>query len=155
VDGKDECLKTIGGERFVEESGGCLSLISSGESAEDSELVDASADGSDVFFVTQSSLVSQDYGLRDIYDARVDGGFPEPGSPPAECEGEACQGAASSPAGVTPASAVFQGPGNAVDVRPVRCSKGKVRRKGHCVRKRKRAKHAHRRASHRSGRATR
>ena len=73
-------------------AGGCLSLISSGQSSEDTELIDASDGGKDVFFATSASLLPQDPGLIDIYDARTGGGFPPaPGRPPA-CEGEACQG---------------------------------------------------------------
>lgn len=91
---------------------GCLSLISTGESPEDSELLDASATGSDVFFTTSASLVPQDSGLIDVYDARVDGGFPAAPGQPASCEGEACQGQPSPPNDQTPASAIFDGPGD-------------------------------------------
>ncbi|HWL50125.1 MAG TPA: hypothetical protein VNT92_09630, partial [Acidimicrobiia bacterium] len=144
---------------FSEPNGGCLSLISSGQSAEDSEFFDASASGSDVFFATQSSLLVQDYGLVDVYDARVNGGFPPPPVPPPACEGEACQGTPSPPDDPTPASAAFEGAGNVAEGRPGRCAKGKVRRRGRCVAKkqRKRAKRAqqrHKRANH-NGRAGR
>jgi len=113
-------------------NGGCLSLISSGKSPEDSSFVDASAEGEDVFFATSSSLLPQDPGLIDIYDARVDGGFPQP-TPTAPCQGEACQGAAQSPADITPGSASFVGPPDPVaKQRARRCPKGKrrVRRGG-------------------------
>ena len=51
-----------------------------------------SATGSDIFFETRSQLVGQDTdSLGDIYDARVDGGFPAP-TPEPSCAGEACQG---------------------------------------------------------------
>jgi hypothetical protein len=93
---------------------GCIYLISLGTSPADSELVDASPSGSDVFIRTLSSLVPQDPGLVDIYDARVEGGFPSPPAAPAECEGEACQSPPSAPIDATPASAVFEGPGNVV-----------------------------------------
>lgn len=97
-------------------NGGCVSLMSSGESPTASEFVDASPDGSDVFFTTASSLVVQDPGLIDIYDARVDGGFPPPAGVPAFCEGEACQGAPSPPLDASPSSASFSGPGNAMTI---------------------------------------
>jgi hypothetical protein len=71
-------------------AGGCISLISSGKAEEGASFVDASADGSDAFFLTVGSLVSADPGSLDLYDARVGGGFPEP-SPPIPCEGDACQ----------------------------------------------------------------
>ena len=53
------------------------------------------ASGSDIFFTTRAGLVGQDTDvLRDVYDARVGGGFPAPLAEPS-CSGEACQGAAS------------------------------------------------------------
>jgi DNA-binding beta-propeller fold protein YncE len=108
-------------------NGGCVSLISSGKSAEDSFFVDASADGDDVFISTSSSLLPQDPGLIDIYDARVGGGFAQP-VPPAPCQGEACQGAARNPVDVTPGSASFVGPPDPVAKRKARrCPKGKRR----------------------------
>jgi DNA-binding beta-propeller fold protein YncE len=88
---------------------GCVELISSGESPEASEILDATPDGSDVFFTTAASLVAQDPGSVDVYDARVVGGFSAPSAPPASCEGEACQGAPSPPDDKTPASATFSG----------------------------------------------
>ena len=65
-------------------------LISSGRSAGGASFVDASADGSDAFFLTDGSLVAADPGSVDLYDARVGGGFPIP-PPPIACEGDACQ----------------------------------------------------------------
>jgi hypothetical protein len=133
---KGECDKK-GAELFVATAGGCLSLISSGQSPTDSKLIDASADGSDVFFKTASSLLPQDPGLVDIYDARVGGGFaPQPAPVPA-CEGEACQGPLSSPNDPTPASSAFNGAGNVKEggARKPRCRKGKVRSKGRCLAK--------------------
>jgi hypothetical protein len=98
--------------RFAVSAGGCLSLISSGESPAGSEFLDATPTGSDVFFRTAASLLPQDYGLLDVYDARIDGGFPPPPLVPGECEGEACQHPGSPPGIQTPASAAFSGPGN-------------------------------------------
>jgi hypothetical protein len=121
---------------FSAASGGCVSLISSGESPGDSEFVDASPSGDDVFFTTESALLPEDYGLVDIYDARVNGGFPHPAAPPAACEGEACQGPLASPNDPTPASASFEGAGNLVE-KPGR----KARRH------KKAAKHKHKRAA--------
>lgn len=118
-------------------NGGCLDLISSGESPSDSAFVDASADGADVFLATDSSLISQDPGLVDIYDARVGGGFPPPPPPIAPCEGEACQGPPAPPNDPTPGSLSFRGAGNVKQTKPRPCPKGKVRRKGRCVKKHK------------------
>jgi hypothetical protein len=95
---------------FSDANGGCLSLISSGESPGASEFVDASSSGDDVFFTTEQGLVPQDPGLVDIYDARVDGGFPAPQVAAASCEGEACQSPPAPPRDATPASASFSSP---------------------------------------------
>lgn len=112
------------GKGDCDQTGGCVSLISSGESAKDSEFVDASADGTDVFFATNSSLVPWDPGLIDIYDARVGGGFPSPPPPPVECQGEACQNPPPPPNDPSPSSAVH-GPGNVKPSKPKSCPKGK------------------------------
>jgi hypothetical protein len=109
--GGKEC-EEVGAETFVAGAGGCLSLISSGLSPGDSEFIDASASGSDVFFSTASSLLPQDYGLIDIYDAREGGGFPAPPQPQPPCEGEACQSPPAAPNDATPASSSFEGQGN-------------------------------------------
>ncbi len=94
--GRAECEEK-GAELYVAASGGCLSLISSGESPQDSEFADAGADGHDVFFTTNASLLPQDPGLIDLYDAREGGGFPQSVAP-AACEGEACQSPPKRPA---------------------------------------------------------
>jgi hypothetical protein len=78
------------GEGSCTSPGGCISLISSGRSAGGGRFIDASADGSEAFFITDDSLVGADPGALDLYDARVGGGFPEP-PPPIPCEGDACQ----------------------------------------------------------------
>jgi NHL repeat len=93
---------------------GTVHLISSGVDGSDSYLLDASADGHDVYFVTRQQLLGWDVDeAYDLYDARVGGGFPEPPAPPAPCGGEACRGAASSaPLLTAPASVSFQGAGN-------------------------------------------
>ena len=59
-------------ETFSERSGGCVGLISSGTSSEESAFLDASASGDDVFFLTTSPLVPQDVDSSyDVYDAHV------------------------------------------------------------------------------------
>ena len=56
-----------------------------------------SATGSDIFFFARTSLVGQDRDvLRDLYDARIGGGFPAPPAEPS-CSGDECQGRASEP----------------------------------------------------------
>jgi hypothetical protein len=75
---------------------GCVFLLSGATSGGDSSLVDASANGNDVFFVTRTQLVSQDTDqLRDLYDARAPHlagevvAFPAL-TPALMCEGESC-----------------------------------------------------------------
>ena len=63
---------------FSPPNGGCIALISSGEAPTDSEFIDASPEGDDVFLASGESLLSQDPGEADIYDARVGGGFAAP-----------------------------------------------------------------------------
>lgn len=128
---------------YFPQNGGCLYLISSGESPFESEFWEASPNGSDVFFTTESSLVGKDPGSIDLYDARVEGGFPEP--PRREsCEGEACQNPPSPPEFGQPASGSYRGPGNVA--KSHRCRKGehRVRRGGktRCVKRRKHRRHA-------------
>jgi hypothetical protein len=155
AESKQAC-EEIGAERYAPDSHGCLSLISSGDSSKDSEFLEASPDGEDVFFATDASLLAQDPGLIDVYDARVDGGFPPPPGPPAACEGEACQKAPPPPNDPTPASASFKGEGNAKPAPAGRkhCPKGRrkvtKRGKAHCV-KRRHARHAHHKRSRRHG----
>ncbi len=122
---------------YTASSEGCLNLISSGQSPADSHFLDASPTGSDVFFTTVESLLVQDYGLIDVYDARVNGGFPPPPNSAAACEGEACQGPLEAPNDPTPASAAFRGAGNVKEPDKARCAKGKARRKGRCVAKKR------------------
>jgi DNA-binding beta-propeller fold protein YncE len=138
---------------FSPANGGCVDLISSGESNRASEFDDASPSGDDVFFSTLASLVPQDYGLVDIYDARVGGGLPSPPLPAAECEGEACQHPAPAPGVQSPSSLGTQGNGN-VQEQPKKCPKGKVRRRGRCVKKHHKKRHHHRN-THKNGRAGR
>jgi hypothetical protein len=121
------------------EANGCVGLISSGESAQRSELIDADPEGDNVFFETKSSLVSQDPGLIDIYDARVDGGFASPPVPPPGCEGEACQGPLAPPNDPTPGSSTFHGAGNLVR---------KVSHKKQKPKRHKKKKKAHKKKGH-------
>jgi hypothetical protein len=75
---------------------GAVSLISSGTGGYDSEIVDNSPDGNDVFFFTRDALVRRDTdgGAKDVYDARVGGGFADvPDTTP--CSDDACQPAPS------------------------------------------------------------
>jgi hypothetical protein len=114
----DSC--TTGSSTYDSATGGCVNLISSGTSHQESGFYDASASGDDVFFLTSESLVAQDPGgALSIYDAHVCGaeGVPctQAAVSPAECTtADACRAAPAPQPGIfgAPASATFSGPGN-------------------------------------------
>jgi hypothetical protein len=113
VGGADGCSRSS--TSFSASSGGCLYLISTGESAGPSYFGDASADGSDVFFFTRQSLVGQDQDENyDLYDARVEGGIAAQNpSPPVGCTKEGClDPIVSSPLFAAPSSTTFAGVGD-------------------------------------------
>lgn len=94
---------------------GEVELVSDGKDVteEGIELYGTDASGTDVFFRTADSLIPTDVNTeKDVYDARVDGGFAEPVAP-MTCKGEACQGAPSmQPSLSVPGSVSVQGAGN-------------------------------------------
>jgi hypothetical protein len=124
-------------------------LISSGTQAGPSYFLDASENGSEVFFTTLSELVRRDMDQSyDVYDARVGGGFAEQGYQPA-CGDEGCRGLASNPPVLSlPDSASLVSSGNVTPIpvvkpkakpksKPAKCKKkAYVRRQGRCVRQR-------------------
>jgi hypothetical protein len=101
-------------------SGGCVSLLSSGSSNKESAFIEATPDGSNVFFVTAAQLLPQDTDTAfDIYDARecsqASPCLSPPAPPEAGCQAtNACR--AASPAQQSPlgasGTATFSGPGN-------------------------------------------
>jgi len=91
-------------------SPGCVNLISSGRSSGGASFLDASADGSDAYFLTDGSLVSSDPGSIDVYDARVGGGLPE-AIKPIPCVADACQALPPTPEDPTPGT-LLKGPEN-------------------------------------------
>lgn len=98
VVGQNENGEPIYANNVYEYHAGRVSLISDGQDlayyglGSVVELLGADVSGGDVFFKTTDRLVGQDTDTNlDIYDARVDGGFPPPAQP-ASCSGEACQG---------------------------------------------------------------
>jgi len=139
------------GTEGCQAAGGCVYLLSGGTSSDDSLFLDASANGSDVFFVTRARLVSEDRDENlEVYDARaphVPGetvGFPR--VTPAVCLGTDCRGVPPAPQVFgAPASVTFSGAGNlaapapAVKHKPRSkakkkvCRRGLTRRHGRCV----------------------
>jgi hypothetical protein len=124
--------------------GGCVFLLSGGDSVDASALLDTSANGDDAFFTTRGELVAEDRNQNmDLYDARVGGGFPEVSL---ACTGTGCQGVPPAPPIFsTPSSVTFSGVGNfeaSVETavkpkkakpKPKRCRRGMVERHDRCV----------------------
>ncbi len=108
---------------YVASSGGCVGLISSGISSQESAFFDASENGDDAFFVTAAKLVASDYDNGyDVYDAHV---CSSEGvvcssesvlSPPCS-SGDSCKGAPSPQPEIfgAPPSATFSGTGNLIE----------------------------------------
>jgi hypothetical protein len=129
-------------------SGGCVYLISSGSGSNGSWIVGAGEDGGNVLFVSNDSLTPQvDESAREIYDARIDGGFPF-AEPVYGCDSGQCQGP-QTPAPLLlapPPSATFVGVGNPVPETITVNSKTKKpvkhKKRKHGKKHRKTAKHA-------------
>jgi hypothetical protein len=133
---------------YVPASEGCLFLISTGRASAFSYLLDASADGGDVFLSTDQRLTADDEdGNYDIYDAKVGGRSAAAAPAATPCSGEGCRGEAGSPGSIGAITTQTAGGG---DVKPALCPKGKARRAGRCRPKRPPARH--RRATHKKPR---
>jgi NHL repeat len=151
---------TNGHTDVYEYEDGQLHLISTGTSSSGSVLLDISESGDDVFFLTRQNLVPQatEEEAQGIYDARVDGGFPAPSSPPPCTTADACRAPVSPQPSIygAPSSQTFSGAGNLTPPLPtlvkvtkktVKCKRGFVKnKKGKCVRKK--SKKQAKRASH-------
>ncbi|HEY3828046.1 MAG TPA: hypothetical protein VGL57_02510 [Solirubrobacteraceae bacterium] len=130
-----------------EQSGGGegnVSLISGGSAEGPVFSAVIAASGNDVFFTTTQSLVAQDTDeALDLYDARLNGGFPATPAPAKACADDACQGPLTNPAALLIPGSISQAPGEnlsvsgAVKVKPrakaSKCSKGKKLRGGKCA----------------------
>jgi hypothetical protein len=115
---------------------GSVSLISTGFSSAPSSLLTVTNDGKDAFFFTRESLVDRDRNgqAMKLYDAREGGGiFVLPPSPPCAASDE-CHGP-SSLAAPPPPIGTFRGTGG--QHVSSKCKKGFVKKRGKCVRKRK------------------
>lgn len=134
------------GEGSCHLPGGCVYLLSGGLSQGGSYFIDASADGSDVFFITRQKLVGQDQNeLYDIYDARIGAEVPPT---PSQCTGSGCQGVpAPPPIFATPSSVTFNGVGNLSapaksSAKPKAKAKAKHKKKKHKKVKQKSKRHS-------------
>jgi hypothetical protein len=117
--GTGDC--SVSSVTFESRSRGCVGLISSGVSSEESGFMDASESGGDVFFLTESRLTSRDHDTAlDLYDAHecsvsAPCVAPPVVSPPCS-SGDSCKAAPSPQPSIfgAPASATFAGAGNLV-----------------------------------------
>ena len=144
-------LDTNGKIDVYEYDGAQLHLISTGTSSTESGLIGASESGGDVFFLTRQQVLPQDTEeeARVIYDARVDGGFPEPVSPPPCTTADACRTPVSPQPSIygAPSSQTFSGAGNLTPPPPtvakkvtkktVKCKQGFTKKKNKCVKNKK------------------
>ena len=138
-----------------EEGAGCVALISSGISDQESAFMEASETGGDVFFLTAAHLVPGEIEVGDsLYDAHECTGTspcaPETQTPPKCKSASECRGGSEPQPGIygAPPSQTFNGLGNItaepaapaakkkVVKKTVKCHKGFVKNKhGKCVRK--------------------
>jgi hypothetical protein len=125
--------------------GGCVNLISSGQSRRIDYLYAVSDSGDDVFFRSSDLLLPAD---RDetpsIYDARVNGGFPEPIEQ--SCQKEPCPSGTTPPPFLpSPLTIPTSPPEPPV---PPKCPKGKhkAKRNGKTICVKKHHRHRHRKA---------
>jgi len=121
---------------------GKLSLLAPGSTEYGVSFAAANDEGTNVFLTTQDKLSRSDVdNAVDIYDARIDGGLPEPPPPPASCAGDECQGLPS-PAPAFNTASSFNGLGNVVFASP---GKAKSRSSAHHKHATKRLRGCHKR----------
>lgn len=117
--------------------------------ASEVQLLGTDESGDDVLFTTTDQLVKQDIDTNvDVYDARIDGGFPPP-AVPQSCAGESCQGALSGAPTLLSPGSEFQAGGNpplkGETGKPTakstqQCKRGYVKKQGKCVKSKSKAK---------------
>jgi hypothetical protein len=127
-------------------STGTVHLLSSGADNADSYFMDASANGDNAFFLTRQQLVGWDTDQNyDLYDARVNGGLPNPPVP----QRPAVRPLVGGPDFVIPGTQTLHGAGNPPRRSGlVKCRHGYVRKRvrgrARCVRKPKPHRHVRR-----------
>ncbi len=158
-------------QTYSPSSEGCIDLVSSGTSTDESVFIEASENGDDAFFLTSEKLAPSDTDTAyDVYDAHVCGSGwqceePAAVSPPCS-DTESCRAAPAPTPSIfgAPSSATFSGAGNAQPTtqtggvstkktttkKPtVECKKGlvkrKVKKREECVKKAKKTSKASRR----------
>jgi hypothetical protein len=105
---------------------GSVSLISSGNADQPDRDAVITPSGRDLFFTTSQGLVAQDRdGALDIYDARVDGGFPAAPAAEEPCVSDGCPGPLSNPAPLLVPGSVAQAPGENLSA-PVKATPKKL-----------------------------
>jgi hypothetical protein len=125
--------------------------LSSLDHGSDVELLGTDESGADVLFTTADPLAPTDIDSDlDVYDARIDGGFPAPVVTP-ECVADSCQGQLSpAPVLLSPGSE-FQAGGNPPLAAPAPVAKPKVKK---TVKPKRKKKKRARKANHRHRRST-
>jgi hypothetical protein len=103
---------TNGLSNVYEWHNGVVSLISLGSAEASDGSAAISASGHNILFTTTAGLVPQDNdGAQDIYDARVEGGFPQPGTSREPCVDDSCQGSLAAPVPLLIPGSTSQVPG--------------------------------------------
>jgi hypothetical protein len=130
-----------------EYSDGKVELVSTGVSPFDSRLLGISADATDAYFFTHDVLVAQDKnGERvKVYDARAGGGF-EYFPPLVPCKAsDECHGPGTEAPGPPEIRTIEGSSGNHVanTKKKLRCKRGRVKRRGRCVKSSKQRRPNH------------
>ena len=122
-------------------------MISSGIGRFDSELLTTTDDGTDAFFFTHDTLdanVDENGERTRIYDARVNGGFFKLPVKPQCAASDECHG----PGTIAPGPPQIASSGRTSNGnRQEACPKGKVKRKGKCVKKKSKKRQAKKKRS--------